>query len=80
MVYDFELFINTLTNVLISPKFKMLDLKHVETFIKAFRVIVKNDNTLKLLLSDIMDIQKGVGKDCLIQLEMKIALAEKSKK
>jgi hypothetical protein len=80
MVYDLDLFLNTIANVFNGPKFKTLTPSNVQTLLKSFTFLTKNDNSLKLLISDIVNIQKGVGLDCFIQLEMKLALFEKQKK
>ncbi len=80
MVYELDLFLNTISNVFYDPKFKTLTPGNIQTLLKAFTFLTKNDNSLKLLLSDIVNIQKGVGSDCFIQLEMKLALFEKQKK
>jgi len=78
--YDYDLFINTLISVLSSEKYKMLKDNNIDTIIKYIKYFGKIENNLKTLLNDIVNIQKGIGTDCLIQYEMKIAIYERKQK
>ena len=78
--YDFDLFMNTLISVLSGEKFKILKENNIETIIKYIKYFGKSENNLKTLLNDIVNIQKGIGTDCLIQYEMKIVIFERKQK
>ncbi len=79
--YDESSFIFSLYNVFTNPKFKTFKKEHVELIAKYLTSIGRTDKQAKLILSDIVNITKGMGQiEALMQYAMQLALHERKQK